>query len=193
MTLEQIGFLVLATVTLSSALGAVLLKNLTHALLSLVLSFFGSAGLFFSLHAEFIGVVQILVYVGAIAVLFVFAIVLTREAQGDAGTLRHLGGRGKILGGLTAVVVGALLVRMILLAPHKLLTDAARAQEGGGTVGEIGMALMTSYIVPFEVASLLLTAALVGAIVIALNEVKPAASTPAASSPPLAPPIGRVR
>ena len=164
MNLPQLGFVLLSAVTIAGALGATTIKDLPRALLSLVLFFFGIAALFFMLHAEFIGVVQVLVYVGAVAVLFVFAIVLTRsrEQATDIGRLvpsRALGIIGATLvgAGLVAVVVRTTDVPLPALAPN-------------GTTAPLGEALMTRFVLPFEVASVLLTAALIGAVVIALED-----------------------
>ncbi len=167
MTPAHIGFLVLSAVCVAGALGAVIIKNIARALLSVVTFFFGVAGLFFMMHAEFVGVVQLLVYVGAIAVLIIFAIVLTRAMETPADVARIAGWRP--LGIATAVAVAAVIIGVILKNP-----DVAAPPAPGQTAGaeEIGQALMTRYVVPFEVASVLLTATLIGAVVIALDETR---------------------
>ena len=165
MTPAQLGFALLSAVTVAGALGAVALRNVTRALLALVLFFFGIAGLFFMLRADFVGVIQILVYVGAVAVLIVFAIVLTRS---DGGIdFKHVG-VGWIVGLLAALVAGAVVTGVVLRSPDVVEAPAARA----GGVEQVGQALMTTYVLPFELASVLLTAALIGAVVIALDEVR---------------------
>src|SRR6185295_17549918 len=119
------AFFLFAAVTLAGAIGAVTLKNVSHALLALVVMFMGVAALFFTLHADFIGVTQILVYVGAVAVLIVFAIVLTRSHEAhnelengpDALKLGVAGGF-RFAGALIAGITGALLVASIAKAPE---------------------------------------------------------------------------
>lgn len=172
MTPSQIGFLLLSALTLAGALGAVTLSNITRALLSLVLFFLGVAGLFFALRAEFIGVVQVLVYIGAVAVLIVFAIALTRSAapgssDGARDDLPPLSSFRPV-GVLGAGLIGGGLVLAVMRATEPAAAGATPA--GGADV--IGRELMTRYVLPFEIASVLLTAALVGAVVIAVDEVK---------------------
>lgn len=167
MTLAQLGFLVVATLTLAGALAAVTLRNLTHAVLSLILFFFGVAGLFFLLRADFIGVVQILIYVGAIAVLIVFAIVLTRQRIG-LEDFKQIGGAWW-MGAFTAALVGGILIEIIRHSPEVAIF---KVRSPVGSVQEIGQALMTDYVLPFEIISILLTAALIGAVVIAMEEIQ---------------------
>ncbi|MBI1948658.1 MAG: NADH-quinone oxidoreductase subunit J [Deltaproteobacteria bacterium] len=164
MDIAQLGFVLLSAVTIAGALGATTINDLPRALLSLVLFFFGVAALFFMLHAEFIGVVQVLVYVGAVAVLFVFAIVLTR-ARLQATEIGRLV-PSRVLGILGAAVVGAGLVGVVVRTTDVPLPAVAPL----GTTAPIGEALMTRYLLPFEIASVLLTAALIGAVVIALED-----------------------
>jgi NADH-quinone oxidoreductase subunit J len=165
MSTAQLGFMLLSSITVAGAFGAVTLRNVTYTLLSAVLFFVGIAGLFFMLRADFIGVVQILVYVGAIAVLIVFAIVLTRSAEGDDD---RRGGLSLFVGALVAILVGGALVAVILQVPASVGGTALPV----GATKEVGESLMTTYVLPFEIASLLLTAALVGAVVIAIDDVK---------------------
>ncbi|OGQ18727.1 MAG: hypothetical protein A2138_03925 [Deltaproteobacteria bacterium RBG_16_71_12] len=164
MDLAQLGFVLLSAVAIAGALGATTIDDLPRALLSLVLFFFGVAALFFMLHAEFIGVVQVLVYVGAVAVLFVFAIVLTRARlqATDIGRLVP----SRVLGIFGAAVVGAGLAGVVARTTDVPLPAVAPA----GTTAPIGEALMTRYLLPFEIVSVLLTAALIGAVVIALDD-----------------------
>ena len=164
MNLAQLGFVLLSGVTIAGALGATTVNDLPRALLSLILFFFGVAALLFMLHAEFIGVVQVLVYVGAVAVLFVFAIVLTRARTQATEIGRIVPSRA--LGIIGAALVGAGLVGVVVRTTDVPLPALAPL----GTTGPIGEALMTRYVLPFEIASVLLTAALIGAVVIALDD-----------------------
>ncbi len=167
MTIGQFAFIVLSTLTIVGAGLAVILRNVTHAVLSLVLFFFGIASLFFLLRADYIGVIQILIYVGAVAVLIVFAIVLTRSDTA-AEDFRSLGGVWWV-GAFVAAIVGGLLTGLILRSDEVL---KFKTENPTGSVEEVGRALMTQYALPFEVASILLTAALIGSVVIAMEEIK---------------------
>lgn len=171
MSASQIGFGLLAAFTIAGALGAVTLRNVAHAVLSLVAFFVGVAAMFFVLRADFVGSVQILVYVGAVAVMIVFSIVLTRAPDGGSGapTLDAVIGRGaRAAGVMAAGAVGALLVLAVLRSPGDRAEPSAQAVASTKALGEL---LMTRFAAPFELASLLLTAALVGAVVIAIEEV----------------------
>ena len=165
MTLESLTFYVLAAVAVVSALLVVTRRNPVMSALFLIVNFFCLAGLYLSLHAQFIAVIQILVYAGAIMVLFVFVIMLLN--LGDETRLSERISWKKI------VAVGfcsALLMEFIYIlgfsgASHGVV-NTARAVEIG-TVEYIGSQLFTRFLFPFEVTSLILTAAIVGAIVLA--------------------------
>jgi NADH-quinone oxidoreductase subunit J len=157
-----LSFYILALFTLVSAVGAMTLRNLVHCALCLALSFLGIAGLFLQMHAGFIAFAQVLVYVGAVAILIVFAILLTRnggqpEERRASNLLLNIP--------LTALVAGILL-NALGATPLALALDPAKAPS----VREIGVALMTTHVIPLEVIGLLLTVALLGAVVLALPE-----------------------
>ena len=167
MTPASIGFIILSAITIAGALAAVALRNITHAVLSLILFFFGIASLFFMLRADFIGVIQILVYVGAVAVLIVFAIILTRAPAG-VEEFRQIGG-SLWMGVLVAFGMGGILVSVIFRTTSvQVMADKLPV----GSAKEVGEAMMTTYVLPFEISSILLTAALIGAVVIAMEEVQ---------------------
>lgn len=160
-----IFFYVLSILTVVGALGAVLSKNLIHCALFLILFFMGIAGFYVLLQAEFIAAVQILIYVGAVATLVLFAIMLTRNVLGET-TLKGLGQNRWLALGLIVLVIG-------------LVWNAIRRQDFPQSVyaprlttQAIGEALVTHYVLPFEVVSLLLTGAMIGAIVIAMERKK---------------------
>ncbi|GBD13750.1 NADH-quinone oxidoreductase subunit J [bacterium HR24] len=152
-----VAFWALAVVTLGAALVTALVRDLVRAVVALVVSFLGVAGLFVLLSADFLGVAQALIYAGAIPVLIVFAIVLTpRAARDNAET----GMRWPAL-----VLAGALAGLVIAVAVATDWGDGAR--EGfRETASAIGEALLNRYVLPFEVASVLLLAAMLGAIVL---------------------------
>ena len=157
-------FILLALVTLLSAAAAMSLRNLVHCSLSLVVTFAGLAGLYLQLHAEFVGFAQILVYVGAVAILIVFAILLTRSGETpDQAVLAP----GWMAGIATSAVVFAALGWAVLNS-GAIVKETPAAPEI--TVKNIGDSLMTRYVLPLEVIGLLLTAAMIGAVIIALRD-----------------------
>lgn len=154
------AFLIISVIMLAGALAAACLRKLVHAALCLVVAFIGLAAFFFLLGAEFVGLVQIFVYVGAVAVLIVFTILLTRREDEDAV--------GFSWGGvLVAIVVFAGLLWTILNTASVFL--AAPAMEAL-TVKRIGEVLMTNYVWPLQCVGLLLTAALIGALILVMEE-----------------------
>jgi NADH-quinone oxidoreductase subunit J len=154
------AFIVIAIFTLAGALAAACLRKLIHAALCLVLAFLGLAAFYFLLGAEFVGLVQVFVYVGAVAVLIVFTILLTRREDEDAASFNWGGA-------IVALAVFAGLAWTILRTPS--LSVAAPGIEAL-TVKRIGDVLMTSYVWPLQCIGLLLTAALIGALVLVMEE-----------------------
>jgi NADH-quinone oxidoreductase subunit J len=157
-------FAILALVTLAGAIAAMTLRNLIHCALCLVVTFVGLAALYLNLGAQFVGLAQILVYVGAVAILVVFAILMTRG--GDAGGRRATARSTWIGVGIAGLVFGC-------LAAALLGSQALSGRTAGvpsATVQEIGTRLMTDYVLPLQAVGLLLTAALLGAVIIALPE-----------------------
>lgn len=167
----EIAFWILSAITVIGAIMAISLRNLIHCVLSLILFFLGIAGHYFLLRADFLGAVQILIYIGAVAVLMLFAIMLTRHVTGDEGPREVLGGKWWMGMGTAVIIAGLLwaIIRKDQLA-QVLPTDAGNAPYAK-LVADIGKALVADWIVPFEAMAVLLTAALIGAVVIALEEV----------------------
>lgn len=154
------AFIAIAVFTLAGALAAACLRKLIHAALCLVVAFLGLAAFYFFLGAEFVGLVQVFVYVGAVAVLIVFTILLTRREDEDAA--------GFNWGGvIVAVAVFSGLAWAIMNTPS--LSVVAPGIEPL-TVKRIGEMLMTNYVWPLQCVGLLLTAALVGALVLVMEE-----------------------
>lgn len=160
MSLTQIVFIILAGLALLGAVGMVALRNLVHTVLSMVLSFLAVAGIFILLEAGFLAVVQILIYVGALAILILFAVMLTRDLM-DRKVHVNAGQwpLALIVSAALFAVLGVLLVR----AAWPTVT----ASIAGDHVVALGEALVGPYALPFEAASVLLLVALIGAIVIA--------------------------
>jgi NADH-quinone oxidoreductase subunit J len=160
-------FLLLSLVTLVGAVAAISLRNLVHCALALTVTFAGLAALYLRLDAQFAGFAQILVYIGAVAILIVFAILLTRGAE-SAG--QSVFSAGWLWGVAVAVAVFSVLSGMIL-SSKALLRGLPPPHPVA--VSQIGDQLMTKYILPLEVLGLLLTAALIGAVIIAMREKTP--------------------
>ena len=164
----SVVFLIIAVIMLSGAVGAMALRQPVHCALSLVLALAGVAMLFLRLGAEFVGLAQVLVYIGAVSILVVFAILLTRNAEviGRVSTVspRWLAGLG-----IAAAVFGC------LAGTIGMSSVIARSEPSApqSTVKALGALLMDQYVVPLEVIGLLLTAAMIGAVVIAMSESKP--------------------
>ena len=147
-----------------SALLVVTRRNPIVAAIYIIVNFFCLAGIYLTLHAQFIAVVQILVYAGAIMVLFVFVIMLLN--LGDERSLRDGFSWKKVVAGGFGFGVLMELVYIFMIPRGTQTIEMTRATEIG-TVEAIGRVLFTRFLFPFEVTSLLLTAAIVGAIVLA--------------------------
>jgi NADH-quinone oxidoreductase subunit J len=167
MNVEQIVFLVVALVTLFSALRVVTTGNLIHAALWLIATLFGVAVTFAMLNAGFLAVVQVVVYIGAIAILFIFAVMLTRKDMRDQGPQLN---RNWWIGALLSVFTFAGLY-FLLQGWSGLSRTAGAFPSGFDAVAELGTELVSpnAYVLPFEVASVLLVAALIGAVYLAFN------------------------
>jgi len=168
MTGEKITFLVVAVLTLVFALRVVTTGNLVHAALWLVATLSGIAVVFALLQANFLAVVQVVVYIGAIAILFIFAVMLTRKEMRDRGPQLN---QNWWFGALLAVMTfGGLFA--LLQGWNGLSNTPAAIPSGFDAVSVLGNALVSpdAYVLPFEVASVLLVAALVGAVYVAFNQ-----------------------
>lgn len=160
MDISLVVFLVLAAVTVIGALGTVLMRNIVHSAFYLVLSFIGVAGVYIMLQADFLFAVQILIYVGAVATLILFAVMLTRGIRGE----QPQNNNQIIPAGIMALLLfGAVLTPVILNTAWP--ASAVSAPET--TTALLGQELMGTYALPFEVAGLLLLVALVGSIIVA--------------------------
>ncbi len=158
--MNSIAFVAIAILTLAAALAAATLQKLMHAALSFAVTFVGVAAFFFLLGAEFVGLVQVFVYVGAVAVLIVFTILLTRRDVQDTGELRWGGA-------IISIAVFGGLLWAILKTPA---VSIAAPQVEALTVKRIGDVLMTGYVWPLQCVGLVLTAALIGALILVMEE-----------------------
>jgi len=160
----SLSFAIIAVFTVAGALAAMTLRNLVHCALAVALTFAGLAGLYLELGAQFVGFAQILVYVGAVAILIVFAILLTRSHEPLA---RSIVSPGWVASGLVAAAVFGILAWAVRSSGVSAPPIPPRPAVA---VSQIGDALMSKFVIPFEVIGLLLTAALVGAVTIALRD-----------------------
>ncbi len=157
-------FAIIAGLTVGSAIAAMSLRNLVHCALSLVVTFAGLAALFLQLNAQFVGFAQVLVYVGAVAILIVFAILLTRSAEPGPPVAMTTGAGWGI-----AIAIVAFLA-MAGAVTSSVVMQRTAPPPSAVTVRAIGEKLMTDYVLPLEVIGLLLTAAMIGAVIIAMQE-----------------------
>lgn len=159
-----------AFVLLLSAGAAVVMRNLIHAALLATLSFIALGVVFIALGAEFVGFAQLLVYVGAVAMLIVFAILLTKPE--DLSKARSpMAGAGPAGGALIAFAMLAALLAFIFSSP--LAAKSLPAAEAAAPAAAIGRALLGEYVAVFLTLGVLLTAALIGAAVIAMEDKEP--------------------
>ena len=155
-----ITFWVAVVVCLCGAIGMLRSKEMVRSALALVLSFGGVAVVYLLLNADFLAVAQILIYVGAIMILMLFAIMLTPGQVEIPG----LASQGQTLAaGILSAVVFVITTSVMLTTPWRIRTDLVSAP----TTEKVGQLLLSNYVLPFEIASVLLTAALIGALVIA--------------------------
>ena len=163
---EKILFIIFAFFAVVGGLGTITRKNVVHALLMLVFTFLNVAAIFFLTQAYFLAVVQVLVYAGAIMVLFVFVIMLlnagTESKKGRSLVAQALGAP------LLVALLGILAFFVQRLFPREYTTHFGGFT--GGTAKDVGMALFTTYLLPFEATSILILIAIVGAIVLAHKE-----------------------
>jgi len=157
-------FYLLAVLTLAGGLAAILFKHLIHSALAVTVAFGGLALLFLQLDAQFAGFAQILIYIGAVAILIVFAILLT---HGSELPKEGVFSRSWILGLVIAAGVFAVLAWAVLQSVHAAPQQSAVPVV---SVRDIGNALVGRYVLPLEIVGLLLTAATVGAVIVAKHE-----------------------
>ncbi len=162
MTPEQLIFIVVGAVTLIAALSVVTSRNLIHSALWLILALFGVAIFYVLLNAGFFAVVQVVIYIGAIAILFIFAAMLTRRVMQDTGPQSN---SNWWIGALIALLLLAGLA-FILINWQGFTTPESDLANQADRLSQLGLALVSpdQYLLPFELASVLLVAAMIGAI-----------------------------
>jgi len=160
---EAILFYPMALVAIGGALGMIVSRNPVHGAMFLVLSFFGIASIYVLLAAELIAALQVIVYAGAIMVLFVFVIMLLNLHEDDLERPRLT--PGTILGGAAALAFW--MISFMIFADLPDQTMPVELSEGFGKVASVGRLIFGPFILPFESTSILLLVAMVGAIVVA--------------------------
>lgn len=158
--LQQLAFYTDAAMIVFAALMVVTLRNIFHCALFLALGFFGIAGIFVMLHAEFLAGVQVMIYVGAIAVLVLFAIMLTRQLTG-----REIKQTNKQSPAAAAIALLFVVFVLKIMVGADFAKPAAEAAKDSTAM--LGQLLVTRYVLPFEVASVVLLMAMVGALLLA--------------------------
>jgi NADH-quinone oxidoreductase subunit J len=156
-----IAFYVLAVMTIGSALAVVVVRNLIHAVIALIGTFAGLAGLYVTLSADFIAITQILIYIGAISILFLFAIVLTPQSNrnNQESFLR-----------LPALALSGLVAAVLIYVAVDTKWALSDAPDFPETASQIGKLLLDTYVLPFEIASVLLLIAVLGSIILVRPE-----------------------
>ena len=159
-------FVSIAVLVIVSALGVVVSPNLVYSALSLLFALFGIAGLYIFLYADFLAATQVVIYVGGILVLIIFGVMLTNKIENVSITNP---GRNKIAGATLSLILLFVQFNVIFNTKWNVSDELIEKEE---TVSSIGRLLLTDYILPFEVASVILLAALIGAAMLSRKKVE---------------------
>jgi len=159
--MAPVAFFAIAAIAVASALGLILRPNAIHGALFLVVNLGSVAALYLMLGAEFLAAAQVIVYAGAIMVLFVFAIMVLIPGKEEAGPDPRRGAR------LVALPVGGLLLLVLVFVVVSRWNAPRGAVVPSGSASAVGRLLFTSYLFPFELTSVLLLAAMVGVLLLA--------------------------
>ena len=163
--LSDLVFFAFAGLTVTGALGCAVSKNIVYSAFSLLATLFGVAALFAWLSADYLAITQLIVYVGGVLVLFLFAVMLTNRITDtdDSNPLINVQAALPV-----GICMGALLIYVATQTPWEVLSTTPSVE----TTALVGHALLTQYLLPFEVASILILGALVGAVMMARKEIK---------------------
>lgn len=162
--MEEYLFILLATIAVGAALAMVVSKNAVNSALFLVVNMISLAGVYLLLDAQYLAVIQVLVYAGAIMVLFLFVIMLLNQ-EDETGVFEKISFK-YVFSALLSFVLLAQIIYMVMSWSGSRL-PLAQAASNIGTVESLGKVIFTEYLLPFEVTGILLTAAVVGALLIA--------------------------
>lgn len=171
-----VAFWIIAAILVGSSLAVVLSRNIVHAALFLVAVFGAASGIYILLNAEFIAIVQILIYAGAVTILVLFAIMLTQHSMGSNSN--PFSGQWWLAGLICVLLGGGIIYAAgnspMVIGSASSAINLAGAISTSGTIVRLGQLLYSpftySYILPFEIASIVLLAAIIGAIVIGREE-----------------------
>ncbi|MFN8624960.1 MAG: NADH-quinone oxidoreductase subunit J [Candidatus Binatia bacterium] len=163
--LGDLVFYLLAGVTVISAAGVACSSNIVYSAFSLMGTFMGVAGLYVMLAADFVAVVQVLIYVGGILVLMIFAVMLTHRIADVRISNRSV---GRVPGAILVACLAGIMARAVVTTSWPAVTPGTAAPTTYG----IGNAFLGEYVLPFELASLVLLATLIGAVVLSRKELK---------------------
>ncbi len=173
MNIGQIAFYVLGATAIASGIGVIAFRNAVYSALSLILNLFSLALFFLMLNAIFLAAIQVLVYAGAIMVLFLFVVTMLTPEGGDSETVDRLGAMQRTaaigLGIILAGSFGYILISQVRLSPAAMATganDLFTVINREGNTEAFGLALFHGYLLPFEVTSVILVAAILGAVVL---------------------------
>jgi NADH-quinone oxidoreductase subunit J len=165
LTGEFVAFFILAVMAIGGAVFMINFTRVIHMALALAFTFFSIAGIYLLLNAEFVAVVQVLIYTGAVSILMLFGIMLTKHRDEDKGSIAPWHSV------LSFIAVGAFFgIVMWIIHRTPIAGEAANLKEFG--VAKLGEAVFKQYVIPFELASVLLLVALVGAVILAKKEEK---------------------
>jgi NAD(P)H-quinone oxidoreductase subunit 6 len=165
LTVPGVIFYVLAAITVAGAVGVAVSRNILYSALGLLMALLGAGGLYVFLSADFVAITQLLIYIGGVLVLVLFAVMLTSRITDVKVSNTSFGPLGGVL---LFVAAAPVLLAVALLTPWAVRIPDALAP----TTAAIGNAFLTRWLLPFEVASMVLLATLVGAVVIARKELK---------------------
>jgi NAD(P)H-quinone oxidoreductase subunit 6 len=165
MNLSTAVFYLIAVITIGSAIMVAFSRNIIYSAFSLLGTFMGVAGIYVFLGADFVAAVQVLIYVGGILVLILFAVMLTHRIT-DVEITNRAAGR------IPALIVIGILVYLLIQTVRETAWVKAQAIVYAATTAKIGDLFLDSYLLPFELASLVLLAAMIGAVVLSRKEIK---------------------
>lgn len=164
--LPAIWFYVFAALVIVAALAVVLARNIVHCAMYLAVTFIAVAGIYVMLESDFLAMVQILIYVGAVTVLILFAIMLSRKYTGADFQARNR----QSIPAMLVIIIFLVVIGRVIACTWGGFKAGQTSAWGVSNVKAIGVSLLRDYVLPFEVASVLLLVALVGAIIIARKD-----------------------
>lgn len=164
--MELVFFYIFAAISVISAILVISFRNTLSSALALVMTLFGVACIYAQLEAHFLAVMQVLVYAGAVMVLFIFVIMLMNLGREELLKIRMS------FSGVIGILVGGYLATIFVLRLSPLSSPLPVSEAGGtyGSLGDVGRLLFSDYMIPFEITSFLLLVAILGVVVMARKE-----------------------